>query len=693
MATPANTGARATPSPTSPTSATSNDGSSFPQYPRQLVAGTPSIISSRMTDIASEDGGDREAPKTAVNPRRSLLVDSRPGTARTGNSSRTGQPLRRALSNKRKSLTHSTSGSIGGRPVSSTGGSHVPSLTSHAFFRPMSSQKLQAQRGAARPSTMSRPPLDGADSPAQSNANTPRQSMISNPIAQVARETPQDGDGPPPPSRGTEMTEQETYDRMTANTSPQGHYTAGSLTESVRPLQKQSAASRGLTVDVDKSYRNGGNLPTPRSFRSSFLMPTRNDSTHSGENRDMRGGEKLDSVASSPQLTPTNRDLESKLPKPEPPKNLGHNYEYFDGNLVFCFGGRLLNTRHRPINIGTGVVVALPAILFFACQASWIWHNISPAIPITWAYVFYLCISSFIRASASDPGVCVPPETYTSILIANNVQILPRNLHQFPPATDEDPLALGPPTNDWTLVKSAEKSAAAMEVPTKYCKTCNLWRPPRAHHCRLCDNCIETQDHHCVWVNNCVGRRNYRYFFTFVVTAMLGSAYLLAASLAQIIIYMNREGISFGAAIDHFRVAFAMVIYGFFAFLYPAALTGYHIFLMARGETTREYLNSHKFLKKDRYRAFTQANWFKNWFVVLCRPRPPTYYQFKEKYVPGDQRLGPDRNEPAHHEKEGVEMKDMLDVKPGGQPDGRRPPAFEGPVTLRGGSPNAASAV
>lgn len=203
-----------------------------------------------------------------------------------------------------------------------------------------------------------------------------------------------------------------------------------------------------------------------------------------------------------------------------------------------------------------------------------------------------------------------------------------------------------------------------MEVPTKYCKTCNIWRPPRAHHCRLCDNCVETQDHHCVWLNNCVGRRNYRYFFTFISSATVLSIYLSAASLAQILTYMNREHISFGDSISHFRVPFAMVIYGIISFLYPAALMGYHLFLMARGETTREFLNSQKFLKKDRYRAFTQGNWFKNWFVVLCRPRPPTYYEFKNKYVEGDQRLGTYRRgqRVAKREvdsKEGVEMQDV----------------------------------
>lgn len=261
------------------------------------------------------------------------------------------------------------------------------------------------------------------------------------------------------------------------------------------------------------------------------------------------------------------------------------------------------------------------------------------------------------------------------------VKILPRNLHQFPPVDDnDDPLQLSPPTTDWALIKSAESTTAAMEVPVKHCRTCNIWRPPRAHHCRLCDNCIETHDHHCVWLNNCVGKRNYRYFFTFVTSATILAAYLIATSLTQILLYKNRERISFGQAVDHFRVPFALVFLGFITFLYPAALMGYHIFLMARGETTREYMNSHKFAKKERFRAFSQASVFKNFIVVLCRPRQPTYYQFKAHYHEGDQRLGEVRRDKRpRSSSQGLEMHD---VNPGG-------PGFQGPVSLRNETPRS----
>ncbi|KAG7147423.1 Palmitoyltransferase ERF2 like protein [Verticillium longisporum] len=656
------------------TSPSDHDDFPTPQFPgRSEGQGPPSIISSRMTDIASDDGGEAETQQHSAGVQRKATTDtvSRPGTAKTGLSgSRDGwrhpQPLRKShvsgLAAKRGSTG---SGSVASnRPPSSTSRSHVPSLTSHAFFHPLSSQKLQAQRGGpSRPQTVNQqqPTLDEN---AQESGDGTRQSINSNPMVRIQNQTSDDGELRAPPSRGTEFTEQETLDRITANTSPtHGYYPAGSLTDSVRPLQRKPFEPRNLNINVDKSYKERGNLPSPikspRSFRSSFLMPGRSQERVNTPNRvPPPGAEKLSSAASSPRLNGEGSGRPAEVSElPTPATKTGFVFEHFEGNMVFCFGGRFQNSRQRPINIATGLMVVIPGVLFFAFSAPWLWNNISPAIPITFAYVFYICLSSFFHASVSDPG------------------ILPRNQHVFPsPQADDDPLRQQPPTNDWTLIKSAESATAAMEVPVKHCRTCNIWRPPRAHHCRLCDNCIETHDHHCVWLNNCVGRRNYRYFFTFVTSATFIAAYLLGASLAQILVYMSREDVSFGSAIDKFRVPFAMVIYGGLAFCYPAALMGYHIFLMARGETTREYINSHKFIKQERFRAFTQGSMLKNWFVVLCRPRPPTYYSFKAKYQPGDQRLGNlrDRKLTKDKDAQGMELRDV-------------PPAtgFQGPAALR----------
>ena len=400
-------------------SPTESHDDGFPQFPRS-ERGPPSIISSRMTDIMTEDGGESDGTQRATGSQRksALYSDatSRPGSARTGVSQRTHWTqgsLRRGLSGKRASGTGSVgtgTGSVGSttlnaRPASSMSRSHVPTLTSHAFFRPMSSQKLQAQRGLARPTTMNRQ-FGPQDEPDETN----RDSIVStNQGARVSIHAGDEGEQRPPPSRGTEYTEQEPFDRITATTSPtHGHYPSASVTDSLRPLQRKPGGPRNLTLDTNKAYKAGANVPTPvrtpHSLRSSFLLQ-RMDS-NSG-NREMEGGEKLESLASSPQHPPSTRDGKAPPPKDEKSKpKLGSNYEHFQGNTVFCLGGRLQNTRHRPVNIATGAFVVIPAILFLVFSAPWVWSNISPAIPITFAYLFFICFSSFFHASVSDPGVC-----------------------------------------------------------------------------------------------------------------------------------------------------------------------------------------------------------------------------------------------------------------------------------------------
>lgn len=132
----------------------------------------------------------------------------------------------------------------------------------------------------------------------------------------------------------------------------------------------------------------------------------------------------------------------------------------------------------------------------------------------------------------------------------------------------------------------------------------------------------------------------------------------------------------FGHAIKKFPLALAMFIYGLIATPYPIALWGYHVYLMARGETTREFLQSHKFRPQDRHRPFTQGNFFKNWIVVLIRPRAPTYLHFKRKYIEGDQRFG---------ERKGKRTTALAPEQQGGglemQNIGGMLPSFQGPTS------------
>lgn len=379
-----------------------------PQLAPSDVGDGVSVLSSRMTDIVSEDGENADNFSDLASHGRRLSQHhsiqtgdgtSRPGTGVTAVSSRGtfGQ-----AGSSRRSLTPgiiAQRGNTSGPPLSSTSKTHVPSLSSHAFFRPMSSQRLQAQRGGTRPVTVIQ---QGFGEDESLDGGSVRQSVNSN-ITIPQQNISNDADLPLPPSRGTEVTELGTVDRGTANTSPTHGHAAGSFADSVRPLQKGPANTKGLSLNTDKGYKTGTSTPkSPRSFHSNFLMPARNDGPAGSPSpsRSNQGREKLSSAASSPGFTRADAQ-----PKDKQIPNLGKNHQYFTGNTVFCWGGRLQNTRHRPINIATGLFVLVPSILFFVFSAPFLWHHVSPAVPILFAYLFYICMSSFIHASVSDPGV------------------------------------------------------------------------------------------------------------------------------------------------------------------------------------------------------------------------------------------------------------------------------------------------
>ena len=58
-------------------------------------------------------------------------------------------------------------------------------------------------------------------------------------------------------------------------------------------------------------------------------------------------------------------------------------------------------------------------------------------------------------------------------------------------------------------------------IRTRFCKTCNLKKPPKASHCKYCNNCVKNFDHHCFFIGNCIGERNRKAFFLFLIFGFL----------------------------------------------------------------------------------------------------------------------------------------------------------------------------
>ncbi|KAJ2654171.1 Eukaryotic peptide chain release factor GTP-binding subunit [Coemansia sp. RSA 1200] len=200
-----------------------------------------------------------------------------------------------------------------------------------------------------------------------------------------------------------------------------------------------------------------------------------------------------------------------------------------------------------------------------------------------------------------------------------------------------------PPTTKLVTINGAS-------VRLKYCETCKIYRPPRASHCRFCDNCVENEDHHCIWLNNCVGRRNYRYFYSFLVSTTMLALYIMAFSLVRLILPLHRPQdphdyrTSFGESIRHHPVVLALFLYVLVPTWLVGGLLSYHTVLISKNMTTHEAINSRFSVDEDGRRnallvcnaksQYSAGSCLRNWSAVLCAPAGPTNVSWRARVDP-----------------------------------------------------------
>ncbi|OVA08826.1 zinc finger protein [Macleaya cordata] len=133
-----------------------------------------------------------------------------------------------------------------------------------------------------------------------------------------------------------------------------------------------------------------------------------------------------------------------------------------------------------------------------------------------------------------------------------------------------------------------------------YCSLCEVEVYKYSKHCRVCDKCVNHFDHHCRWINNCIGKKNYRQFFTLMLSALiLLIIQWLIGILVMICAFVERErftleissklGSSFSLA-PFIVVVASCTILAMIATLPLAQLFFFHVLLIKKGISTYDYI-------------------------------------------------------------------------------------------------------
>ncbi|XP_041109748.1 palmitoyltransferase ZDHHC14 isoform X2 [Polyodon spathula] len=283
-------------------------------------------------------------------------------------------------------------------------------------------------------------------------------------------------------------------------------------------------------------------------------------------------------------------------------------WEVFPGRNKFFCNGRIIMARQTGVFYFTLVLIVVTSGLFFAFDCPYLAVHITPAVPVIGGILFFFVMGTLLRTSFSDPGVLPRATAHEAADLESQIDV----------ANGSSSVGYRPPP------RTKEVTINGQSVKLKYCFTCKIFRPPRASHCSLCDNCVERFDHHCPWVGNCVGKRNYRFFYMFILSLSFLTIFIFAFVIAHVIHRSHQTG--FLNALKDSPASVLEAVVCFFSVWSIVGLSGFHTYLISSNQTTNEDIKGSWSTKrgKENYNPYSHGNIVSNCCVALCGPIPPS---------------------------------------------------------------------
>ncbi|XP_077455168.1 palmitoyltransferase ZDHHC18a isoform X1 [Stigmatopora argus] len=294
-------------------------------------------------------------------------------------------------------------------------------------------------------------------------------------------------------------------------------------------------------------------------------------------------------------------------------------WQVFPGKNRFFCDGRVIVARQSgvlPLTLG---LIVVTCGLFFAFDCPFLVVHLTVCIPVIGGVLFVFVVLSLLRTSFTDPGILPRATLDEAADIEKQIDTSGSSSYRPPPRTKE------------ILINQ-------QVVKLKYCFTCKMFRPPRTSHCSLCDNCVERFDHHCPWVGNCVGKRNYRFFYSFIISLSFLTSFIFGCVIAHITL-RSQSGQNLIQAIQESPASVVELVICFFSIWSILGLSGFHTYLVASNLTTNEDIKgswSSKRGTEESGNPYTYNSILANCCVTLCGPMPPSLID-RRGFVPSDE--------------------------------------------------------